>query len=202
MTGKIAVSDSIMYLLKNDGDLDTIPTNFCFYELFFNCTSLATPPELPATTLAELSYLRMFQGCSSLTTAPELPATTLARNCYQFMFDGCTSLVNPPSELPALSVPFAAYGDMFAGTAITKSPYIRATSVDGAWGMASMFKNCSSLNEIKMDYIGNFSGSGVPTDAFTTWVDGVASTGTFYYNGSDTTRGTSAIPENWTIQSF
>ena len=91
---------------------------------------------------------------------------------------------------------------MFAGTAITKSPYIRATSVDGAWGMASMFKNCSSLNEIKMDYTGNFSGTGVPSDAFTTWVDGVASIGIFYYNGSDTTRGTSAIPENWTIQSF
>lgn len=30
MTGKIAASDSIMYLLKNDGDLDTIPSSCCF----------------------------------------------------------------------------------------------------------------------------------------------------------------------------
>ena len=34
----------------------------------------------------------MFYNCSSLTTAPELPATTLAGNCYNGMFNGCTSL--------------------------------------------------------------------------------------------------------------
>ena len=56
MTGKIAASGSIMYLLKNDGDLDTIPTIWCFCKLF--------------------------DGCASLTAAPELPATTLANNCY------------------------------------------------------------------------------------------------------------------------
>lgn len=172
MTGKIAASNSIMYLLKNNGDLDTIGSSDCFNSLFF--------------------------GCTSLTQAPELPATTLGTRCYQYMFDGCTSLVNPPSELPALSVTLAGYGDMFAGTSITKSPYIRATSV-GTWGMASMFKNCSQLEEIKMDYIGNFSGTGASPQAFTDWVNGVSSTGTFYYNGSDTTRGTSAIPYGWTV---
>ena len=104
LSGRIAASGNIMSLLKNDGDLDTIPSNNCF--------------------------IGLFEDCIALTSAPELPATTLTRNCYQYMFDGCTSLVNPPSELPALSVPFAAYGDMFAGTAITKSPYIRATYVD------------------------------------------------------------------------
>jgi hypothetical protein len=34
----------------------------------------------------------MFRGCSSLATVPELPATTLAYCCYQNMFNGCTSL--------------------------------------------------------------------------------------------------------------
>ena len=65
-----------------------------------------------------------------------------------------------------------------------------------------MFAYCSSLNEIKIGYAGNFSGTGVPANAFYDWVNRVAASGTFYYNGSDTTRGASAIPNNWTIQTF
>ena len=61
----------------------------------------------------------------------------------------------------------------------------------------SMFKGCSSLAEITTPYVGNFS-----TTYFNEWVDGVASTGTFYYNGSDTTTGESAIPEGWTVTPF
>ena len=65
-----------------------------------------------------------------------------------------------------------------------------------------MFGNCSSLNEIKIAYTGNFSGQDVPTDAFYTWVVNIYTTGTFYYNGSDTTRGDGAIPDNFTVQTF
>jgi hypothetical protein len=49
-------------------------------------------PELPATALTNWCYFSMFYGCTSLTTAPELPATTLAQSCYSDMFYGCTSL--------------------------------------------------------------------------------------------------------------
>ena len=31
----------------------------------------------------------MFYNCTSLTTAPELPATTLDNDCYNDMFSGC-----------------------------------------------------------------------------------------------------------------
>ena len=65
-----------------------------------------------------------------------------------------------------------------------------------------MFYECSSLNEIRIAYTGNFSGTGVPTNAFQKWVYGVAASGTLYYNGSDTTVGESAIPTGWTVQSF
>ena len=60
-----------------------------------------------------------------------------------------------------------------------------------------MFADCSNLNTIKLGYTGNFS-----TNYFSNWVSGVASTGTFYYNGSDTTTGESAIPEGWTVTPF
>ena len=58
---------------------------------------------------------------------------------------------------------------------------------------AGMFKECSSLNFIKIGYTGNF------TIGFSSWVQGVSSTGTFYYNGSDTARGDNAIPPNWSV---
>ena len=60
--------------------------------MFYNCRSLITAPELPATTLTNYCYDSMFYGCTSLVTAPTLPATTLAGYCYQNMFDGCSSL--------------------------------------------------------------------------------------------------------------
>ena len=77
MTGKIAASGSIMYLLKNDGDFSTV-SSFGFCGLFSFCTSLTSAPELPATTLANSCYYTMFRDCTSLTHAPELPATTLS----------------------------------------------------------------------------------------------------------------------------
>lgn len=49
---------------------------------------------------------------------------------------------------------------------------------------------------MKIAYAGNFD------EHFVCWVDGVSPTGTFHYNGSDTTRGADAIPEGWTIQPF
>ena len=65
-----------------------------------------------------------------------------------------------------------------------------------------MFKGCSSLSSITTEYTGNFSGTGVPTDAFSNWVLNVSPTGTFTWDGTDTTRGSSAIPANWTIQTI
>ena len=60
-----------------------------------------------------------------------------------------------------------------------------------------MFLGCSSLNSIKIGYTGNFSNVW-----FNDWVNGVSSTGTLYYNGSDTTTGINAIPTGWTVQTF
>lgn len=126
MSGKIAASDSIMYLLKNDGDLDTIPSSSCFLRMFIDCSSLTTAPELPATAMKEECYRGMFGFCTSLTSAPELPATTLANTCYNNMFYGCTSLTNPP-ELPATTTSERCYCGMFEEcTSLTDMPSISA----------------------------------------------------------------------------
>ncbi len=70
----------------------TTLADYCYYGMFYGCTSLTGAPELPATTLADYCYYGMFAGCTSLTIAPELPAPTLAQGCYRYMFEGCTSL--------------------------------------------------------------------------------------------------------------
>ena len=141
--------------------------------MFYGCTSLTTAPELPATTLAGGCYSSMFQGCPSLESAPELPATTLDYGCYGDMFQGCSSLTTAP-ELPA--------------TTLANYCYMR------------MFNGCTNLNTITLGYTGNFADA--PEWAFNDWVNGVASEGTFYYNGSDTTTGESAIPTGWTVTPF
>ena len=84
----------------------------CYAYMFYDCASLTTAPELPATELTESCYSQMFYSCKSLTTAPELPATTLATNCYHSMFTGCRELTSIPS-LPATTLANYCYGYMF-----------------------------------------------------------------------------------------
>ena len=143
-------------------------TEYCFNVLFYNCTSLTTAPELPATTLAESSYYKMFsgsgivaapelpattlggacyrsmfEGCTSLTEAPELPATTLVNWCYYEMFKGCTSLTTAP-ELPATTLAESCCYNMFGGSGIVVAPELPATTLAGAC-YRSMFDGCTSL---------------------------------------------------------
>ena len=91
MSGKIKATGNVTSL-NNEIGCDIPMSNFCYYKLFYGCTSLTTAPELPATNLAESCYSSMFNGCTSLTTAPELPATNLAIECYSSMFNGCKKL--------------------------------------------------------------------------------------------------------------
>ena len=97
------------------GDIQDIPlANYCYANMFNNCTSLIKAPNLPSTTLADGCYANMFTGCKKLTTAPALPATTLATSCYRGMFYNCTSLTTLP-KLPTLALQIGCYYKMFYG---------------------------------------------------------------------------------------
>lgn len=194
----------------------------CYQRMFLNCTYLKTGPSaLPATNVASAAYWQMFEGCSkletaplilaktmgssacsqmfyscvALTKAPDLPATTLASDSYERMFYGCTELKTAPPTLPALTVPQEAYEYMFHNCSkLTKSPIIKARNLNSSC-FQYMFDGCSALNEIHLEeYTGSFESS-----YFALWVNEVSSTGTFYYGGADETRGSSAIPEGWTV---
>ena len=88
-SGTINASGNIQSLIDPTMERTDVPA-YAYHYMFYDCTSLTSAPELPATTLASGCYNRMFEGCTNLTQAPALPATTLASNCYSNMFEGCT----------------------------------------------------------------------------------------------------------------
>ena len=170
LLGDVSLSGNVMGLLDNGtGSLLVIPNSYCFYNLFRDSTGITSVSEnfLPATTLTKGCYYSMFSGCSNLKNAPNLPATSLAQECYRGMFYN-NELLRIAPTLPA------------------------TTLADGCY--RGMFKGCSSLFSVKIAYTGNFADT---TDAFSGWLSGTPSYALIYYNGSDTTTGSSAIPTGW-----
>ena len=101
----------------------------CYREMFRNCTSLTTVPDLPATTVASGCYWNMFRLCNGLTTASGvLPAETLAVDCYREMFRQCANLKSAPI-LPAPTLAERSYRQMFAGCTSLLSVTCLATDI-------------------------------------------------------------------------
>lgn len=149
----------------------TALTNYCYYQMFYNCTDLIFAPDsIPATTLASYSCGSMFYGCTSLRKTPMMHVTsmgsyscyymfykcsslvsapmnlglTLAESCCYNMFYQCSSLVSAP-ELPATELAKSCYHTMFYGcTALVNAPELPATKLAESC-YYSMFSGCTSL---------------------------------------------------------
>ena len=121
--------------------------NYCFANLFKDCTALIRAPELPAMTLGGHAYHGMFTGCTGLTNAPALPATNLTASCYEAMFAGCTGLTDTPA-LPAQTLADSCYRSMFENcTSLTNAPELSATVLE--WDCYnSMFLGCTGLTRL------------------------------------------------------
>ncbi|MBQ6279953.1 MAG: Ig domain-containing protein [Mycoplasma sp.] len=174
--GNISVSGNVMALLDNgaqtgeSGDITDIPCNYCFYDLFRDSTGITSVSE------------------------DFLPATILKSNCYDGIFFGCTSLVTAP-ELPATTLTTHCYRNMFSGcSSLTTAPELPATAL-ADYCYRFMFYECSSLNSIKISYIDDYNDT-----YFRSWASGVASSGTFYYNGSQTAQ--DFWLNGWTTKKF
>ena len=141
-------------MFKNCSKIIDIPelpattlTKYCYYSMFMGCSKLTEVYKLPATTLAENCYYGMFQSCTSLTTIPSdlLPATTLETKCYSSMFQNCTSLTTVPSDLlPATTLAHGCYQNMFKKTKLIVAPELPATTVP-TYCYEYMFDSCTSL---------------------------------------------------------
>ena len=197
----------------------TVLATYCYSNMFRDCSSLTSAPQLPATTLADGCYRYMFNGCTALISAPELPAITLADYCYYYMFQDCTSLTSVP-ELPATTLALACYFGIFRNcTALTSAPKLPATTLaqncyaqmfQDCTSLASapelpaitlvnqcydsMFKGCSNLNYIKALFTTK------PSNIYTQfWVSSVAASGTFVKNNAAQWNviGNNGIPTGW-----
>lgn len=120
MTGRIRAGGNINKLLSKDGNVDT---------------------------LLDSCYIQLFQNCTSLVSTPDLPAKVLQSSCYRNMFAGCTSLEEVTEELPADKILGMSYYEMFLDCTSLKYPPKIAATYCGAIGAKGMFKNCSSLLE-------------------------------------------------------
>lgn len=126
------------------------------------------------TTVPRYAYSRLFNNCTALVDAEHLilGGTTTSQNCF-------------------------GHG-MFAGCSnLVNGPEIMATSFV-TYAAEYMFQNCSSLASVKI----HRTESSWNQNQTQSWMSGVPGTGTFYYNGTVTTRGVSYIPEGWTITQF
>ena len=224
MSGKIAATGSVMSLLDETGHSSVVPCDFCFADLFYNCVSLTSAPQLPALELSGSCYGLMFEGCSNLTKAPELPATemkshcyasmfyrcesltkapalpalALANACYASMFSRCTGLVDAPT-LPALTLEDKCYYNMFNGcTSLEKAPDLMASELKKSC-YAQMFKECTSLNYIKVGVMTLDNDFNATRD----WVKDIDGEGLFIFPcGSKYDKhGQSEVPTNFTIVS-
>ena len=145
----------------------------------------------------------MFQDCTFLTQAPALPATTLAASCYYYMFYGCTSLTQAPALLATTLVNQCYTGMFYNCTSLTTAPILPATSFDSFSSCYTyMFRGCSNLQEIQV-HLTSWNGSSLTSNT-ASWVDGVASTGTFKCPAalgtqSTITRGVENCPTGWTV---
>lgn len=193
--------------------------NYCYQYMFYGCTSLISAPKLNAISVGERSCEYMFSGCTNLINVPALPAAKLGTNCYQFMFYGCTSLLSAP-ELPSTTLAIGCYAAMFKDcTNLVDAPELPVTSL-ASYCYSQMFRNCPKLvnaPELPAESLAvncyNYMFYGctslktirchakvTASNATNVWLDGVATTGTFYgHSEYGWSSGNSGIPYGWTF---
>lgn len=145
MTGIIQSYGNVMALVNKAKNINN---SYQFYSLFNGCSSLTTPPELPATVLAPWCYYNMFNSCTNLLTLPSLPAENMATGCYARMFEKWKGSSVPVDYLPATNLASQCYQAMFINcTSLTAVPTLPVTNLVSQCYNA-MFQGCTALSSV------------------------------------------------------
>lgn len=194
------VCGNVMALLDGQNrNFKTLSAPYALAYLFYECKITdASLLKLPATSLTEYCYFSMFGECTSLTSAPNLPATTLANFCYYQMFLGCTSLTSAP-ELPAMNLAASCYYSMFYGCVSLSQEInlIAPVLVDNCY--SQMFFGCRALSKLRVEFSSWRNGS---TTNWLNGVASTGEFLCPSILGTDSTitRGVSNCPTNWTVK--
>ena len=121
----------------------------CYKQMFYNCTSLESTPDLSAaTTVAPSCFYEMFSGSGITSVTTVLSATNLsgADSCYANLFNNCASLVSVPSNLVSAATTLERYcfKNLLSSTAIVTAPDLPAENI-AAYCYMNMFKQCYQL---------------------------------------------------------
>ena len=144
----IKVSGKLSALLDWQATDDITLATYAFYNLFYQKALITDASELDMSgfVLNTYAFYRMFRECTSLKTPPtSLPATTLAYGCYREMFYKCKSLTSAP-ELHATTLADSCCYYMFRECTSLKTPptSLPATTLS-PYCYDSMFYDCKSL---------------------------------------------------------
>lgn len=115
-TGRVKAGGNVMSLIDSTMQTKMIPSTYCFYKMFNNCTTLMSLPKFPATTLKDNCYQDMFNGCSGIKMS-----STKTGN-YQKPFripDSGTGT----SGTNSLTNMFGNTGGSFTGTPVINTTY-------------------------------------------------------------------------------
>lgn len=182
----------------------------CYAYMFMYCTGLTSTPALPATALAQQCYASMFYSSSVLPdcTNIDFGDTHLVRSGgLMELFAGTKVTDNDLDDilpinadgnycLPEATLSSNCYYAMFQDCRyLTTAPVLPVTTLkNGCY--ESMFKGCTNLNSITC-----LATDISAVDCTLNWVNGVASSGTFYKDAcmDDWTTGSSGIPSGWTV---
>lgn len=144
------------------------------------------------------AYFKVYGNIMSLISRTGFHEITVApsdRGVFSWLFMGTNVVEAKNLVLPAASGDMC-FNRMFANCEfITESPVIPNQSATGISTYFAMFSGCTSLNKVTalMTNLG--------TNGTTSWMDGVAQTGTFIKNPNmnSWSSGASGIPTGWTI---
>lgn len=108
-----------------DNNIDTIPNNGAFYQMFKN------------SAITDASHL----DCSKIVHADR-------NSIFIQMFDNCTNLLYAPDFPNLTRAPYNIFGECFRNcTSLIKGSIITNITSSTDWGLQNMYQNCYSLRE-------------------------------------------------------
>lgn len=148
-------------------------------------------------------FAGLFKDCDGITDAYNLIMdfqSDIGYGCCQSMFEGCINLRRAPKMLYDVISVESSFKRMFYGCEnLTEAPVILLNNF-GFETFYEMFFGCSLLDKIVLRSIDG----DISADAFTSWVKGVAETGTLYkYDGLDLPiDDISGVAPGWTVKTM
>lgn len=181
--------------VNDSGNYSSFKKSTAYFNVYGNLLSIANSTGYTSGATLTNSFKSLFTT-TNVVSAEHLiiPSALTVAFEVRSLFNGCTSLTMAP-ELPATSLTMACYNSMFSGcTSLYVAPILPALSVP-AYAYYTMFDGCSSLNYIKC------LATDIKSDATSSWVRRVSSTGTFTKdpNMSSWKTGVDGIPNGWTV---